>query len=78
MTDANFKKSRKHTCAHLKIREDGPDVLLKAHIDHPVSLVQSQVAADIQTHHLLIEQVHQTARCGHHHVHAAAKRIIAL
>lgn len=54
---------------YLKVREDSPNVLLKAHVNHPVSLIQSQIAADIQTHHLLVQQVHQSARSGHHHVH---------
>ena len=44
--------------ADLEVGENGPDVLLKAHVNHPVSLVQRQVAADVQADHLLLQQVH--------------------
>lgn len=53
---------------HFEIGEDGSDVFLKAHVNHPVSLIQSQVAADVQTHHLLLKQIHQSARGSDHHV----------
>lgn len=39
---------------HLKVGEDGTDVALKAHIDHAVSLIQGQVAADVEADHLLL------------------------
>lgn len=58
------------TAAHLEIGENSSDIFLKAHVNHPVGLVQGQVAADVQAHHLLLEQVHQSARGGHHHVDA--------
>lgn len=57
---------------NLKVREDGPDVLLKTHVNHPVSFIQSQIPADIQTHHLLVQQIHESARSGHHHMNPAA------
>lgn len=57
--------------AHLEIGENSSDVFFKAHVNHPVGLIQGQVAADVQAHHLLLEQVHQSARGGYHHVDAA-------
>lgn len=54
---------------HLEVGEDGADVTLKAHVDHTVSLVQSQVATDVQADHLLLQQIHEAPRGGHHHVH---------
>lgn len=57
--------------AHLEIGENSSDVFFKAHVNHPVGLIQGQVAADVQAHHLLLEQIHQSARGGYHHVDAA-------
>lgn len=57
--------------AHLEIGENSSDVFFKAHVNHPVGLIQGQVAADVQAHHLLLEQIHQPARGGYHHVDAA-------
>lgn len=54
--------------AHLEVGENGSDVFLKAHVNHPIGLIQGQVAADVQTHHLLLEQIHQSAGGGNHHV----------
>ena len=59
---------------YLEVGEDGTDVALKTHVDHPVSLIQGQVTADVQAHHLLLQQVHQAARGCHHHVHTTAGR----
>lgn len=60
--------------SHLEIGEDGPDVFFKSHVNHPVSFVQSQVAAYIKTHHLLLQQVHQSSRGGDHHVDTAVTK----
>lgn len=54
--------------SYLEIGEDGSDVFFEAHVNHPISLIQSQVAADVQTHHLLLQQVHQSAGSCDHHV----------
>lgn len=57
--------------AHLEVGENSSDVFLKAHVNHPVGLIQGQVAAYVQAHHLLLEEIHQSARGGYHHVDAA-------
>lgn len=53
---------------HLEVGEDGTDVTLKAHVDHAVSLIQGQVATDVQADHFLLEQIHEASRRGYHHV----------
>ena len=54
---------------HLEVGEDGADVALEAHVDHAVSLVQGQVTTDVQADHLLLQQIHEAPRGGHHHMH---------
>lgn len=54
--------------SHLEIGEDGSDVFFKSHVNHPISLVQSQVPTDVQAHHLLLQQIHQSAGGSDHHV----------
>lgn len=66
-----FKSKSHEGLPHLEVREDGSDVFFKTHIYHPVSFIQSQVATDVQTHHLLLQQVHQSSRCSNHHMDAA-------
>ena len=63
-------KRKVSTALYLEIRENCSHILLKPHVNHPVSLIQSQVAADVQTHHLLLQQVHESAGGRHHHVDA--------
>lgn len=41
--------------AHLEVGENSSDVFFKAHVNHPVGLIEGQVAADVQTDHLLLE-----------------------
>lgn len=59
---------------HLEVGEDGTDVALKAHVDHSVSLIQGQVATDVQTNHFLLQQIHEASRCGYHHVHTTENK----
>lgn len=54
---------------HLEVGEDCADVALEAHVDHAVSLIQGQVTTDVQADHLLLQQIHEAPRGGHHHVH---------
>jgi len=54
---------------HLEVGKDGADVALEAHVDHAVSLVQGQVTTDVQADHLLLQQIHEAPRGGHHHMH---------
>lgn len=65
---AATSKSCCHAVSHLEIREDGPDVFFKTHVYHPVSFVQSQVATNVKTHHLFLQQVHQSSRSSNHHM----------
>jgi len=52
------------TIKHFEIREDGADVLLKAHVNHTVGFIEAEVPANLQVQHLLVKHVHQTAwRC---------------
>lgn len=55
---------------HLEEGDDRSDVFLKPQVDHPVGLIQHQVAADVQSHYLLLQQVHQSTRRCHYNVAA--------
>ena len=56
---------------YFEVREDGPDVFLKAHVNHSVCLVKHHVPADVQGEHLLVQHVHQTTRGGYHDVYTS-------
>jgi len=54
----------KQSNVYFEIREDGADVLLKAHVNHTVGFIEAEVPANLQVQHLLVKHVHQTAwRC---------------
>ena len=73
------RKRQKMICnGHLEEREDGADVVLEAHVHHPVGLVETEVAAHVQGHHLLVEHVHEAAGGGHHDVYPAVRRPLPL
>lgn len=43
----------------LEVGEDGLELVLEAHVQHPVRLVQHQVATDLQVEDLLVEHVRE-------------------
>ena len=53
--------------------DDLPYVVNKAHVEHPVGLVQDEDLDPIQTHEALAYQVQQAARAGDNNVRAAVK-----
>ena len=53
---------------HLEEGDDRSDVFLKPQVDHPVGLIQHQVATDVQSHYLLLQQVHQSTWRCHYNV----------
>lgn len=59
---------------YLEVGEDGADVSLKAHVNHPVGFIQRQVAANIQADHFLLQKIHQSSWGCHHHVHTTVRR----
>jgi len=62
--DKRSQKLIKQSNVYFEIREDGADVLLKAHVNHTVGLIEAEVPANLQVQHLLVKHVHQTAwRC---------------
>ena len=56
----------------LEVREYSPDVLLEAKVYHAISLVQDQVATHFKVHDLLVQQIHESSRSGHYHMHTSA------
>ena len=55
---------------YFEVGENGADVLLEAHVDHAVGLIETEVAADLEVQHLLVQHVHETAGRRRYHVHA--------
>mmetsp|Transcript_25927 Transcript_25927/g.38076 ORF Transcript_25927/g.38076 Transcript_25927/m.38076 type:complete len:290 (-) Transcript_25927:1257-2126(-) len=62
----------------LKIGEDLADFVLEAHVNHAISLVERQIAAQIQTDALLSKHVHETSRRRHTHVRAVIRGLCLL
>ena len=58
--------------SNLEEGEDGSDVFLKAHVNHAVGLVQTQIATHVQVDDLLVQHVHEAAGSCHHDVDATA------
>jgi len=55
---------------HRVLLHNSPDLRLKAHVQHPVGLVQHQEAAVLQTDLSTVQQVDEAARSGHQQVAA--------
>eukprot|EP00754_Rhynchopus_humris_P038759 Rhum_TRINITY_DN21374_c0_g1::Rhum_TRINITY_DN21374_c0_g1_i1::g.173678::m.173678 len=62
----------------LEVLVDVAHVFLKAHVDHPVSLVQAHEAAQVEVERVALQTVHQPARRRKASVHAVAEGSIAL
>lgn len=56
-----------------KVGEDGSNILLKTQVDHSISLIQNQVATDLQIHYFFLKEVHQSTRCGHYNVNPSVE-----
>jgi len=63
-------RHKKAKRSYFEVGENGADVLLEAHVDHAVSLVKTEVAADLEVQHLLVQHVHEAAGRRRYHVHA--------
>ena len=50
------------------------DVVHKTHVQHLVCLVQHHRMYVLQLHHAALDQVDQTSRSGHYHLHTVAQR----
>ena len=56
--------------AYFEIREYCADIFLEAHVNHAICLVKTQITANFQIQHLLVEHVHETTRCCSYHMNA--------
>ncbi len=50
--------------------DNGHDVLHKAHVEHPIGLVEHEVAHGVEVDVPQLQVGKEAARCCHHHVHA--------
>ena len=64
--------------AYLEVRKYSAHVFLETHVNHPICLIEAEVSAHVQSHHLLVQHVHQAARSRHHDMHASPDDIHGL
>lgn len=63
---SDYSTKLNHT--NLEVSQNGPNIFLKAHVNHSVSLIQAEVAADPQIETLLVQHIHQSAGSSYHNV----------
>ena len=56
---------------HLEIRDNGSNVVFKAHVYHAISFVQAQVSTHIQVQGFLSQHIHKTSRGCNDYMHTA-------
>ena len=57
---------------YLEVGKYGSDILLEAHINHPISLIQYKIAADIQCHDPFVQHIHEATRSSNRNVNTPA------